>query len=241
MSILSCHVFEINCPATVTLTWCSGLNGYYLSKGFVIDDSDAAWINQIPKHVPEYIIAFNKKINVSIPTCKTPIPYIINRLNNISIPKYVYFFFFFFIFFWDGLGDPIALSLLGGGIPAHNSGYKVTRRCPYSMLSCYFVSSPSLRFVIISKGIPSSSLISSSLSDSDYADAIFSPPSKSNLSCSHHGQDTRTPGLRMDRSQRSRIGRVAIYCRVVLWLLVMYVLISSKPASTITSSNEGYY
>ena len=45
----------------------------------------------------------------------------------------------FFFFFWDGLRDPISCSLLGGGIPSQNSGYKVTRLCPSSMLSCFFV------------------------------------------------------------------------------------------------------
>ena len=36
---------------------------------------------------------------------------------------------FFFFIFWDGLRDPIACSLLGGGIPSQKSGYKTTRLC----------------------------------------------------------------------------------------------------------------
>ena len=33
-------------------------------------------------------------------------------------------------FLWAGLHDPIACSLLGGGNPYQNSGYKITRVCP---------------------------------------------------------------------------------------------------------------
>ena len=33
-------------------------------------------------------------------------------------------------FFWSGLHDHIACSLLGGGIPTQNSGYRDTRICP---------------------------------------------------------------------------------------------------------------
>ena len=50
----------------------------------------------------------------------------------------------FIFFFWAGFRDPIACSLLGSGIPAHNSGYKFTKLCPYSMLGFYFVPPPSL-------------------------------------------------------------------------------------------------
>ena len=44
---------------------------------------------------------------------------------------------FLFFFFWYGLRDPIACSLLGGGIPSQNSDYKVTRLCLSIILSCY--------------------------------------------------------------------------------------------------------
>ena len=37
---------------------------------------------------------------------------------------------FLFFLSWSGLCDPIACSLLGGGIATQNSGYKVTRLCP---------------------------------------------------------------------------------------------------------------
>ena len=45
-----------------------------------------------------------------------------------------------FFFFWTGLYDPILCSLLGGGIPPQNSGYKSTRFCRYLSLGfCYYV------------------------------------------------------------------------------------------------------
>ena len=97
---------------------------------------------------------------------------------------------------------------------------------------------PHSRPVVASRGIPSSLLIASSTS---YSVAnLFFFPSKYKPSYSHHLQDTLVPGLQADRSQRSRIGRIAIYCAAVFRLLWVYVLIPSKPASTITSSNEGY-
>ena len=68
----------------------------------------------------------------------------------------------------------------------------------------------------------------------------YAAPSKSRPACSHHLQDNLAPGLRADRSQRFRIGRVAIYCANVLCLLVMYFLIPMNPASTIAYSNGGY-
>ena len=77
---------------------------------------------------------------------------------------------------------------------------------------------------------------------SDYAaaaDLLFAL-SKYRPSCSHHLWDTLSPGLQADRSQRYIIVRVAIYCATVFYLLVMYVPIPSKHASTIASSNDGY-
>ena len=146
-----------------------------------------------------------------------------------------------FFFFWAGPRDPIACSLLGGGIPSQKIGYKFTRLCPSIMLVRYFVPLPSILSRIHSMGIPSSSPIDSPQSESAAANAaLFIPPSKSILACSHHRQDTLSPGLRAYRSQRSIIGRVAIYCATVFFLLVMYFPILSKPASTIVSSNGGY-
>ena len=44
-----------------------------------------------------------------------------------------------FFFLWVGLRDPVECSLLGGGIPAQNRGYKGTRLCLFIVLSCYLV------------------------------------------------------------------------------------------------------
>ena len=149
------------------------------------------------------------------------------------------FICYFFLFFWSDLRDPIACSLLGGGIRSQNINYKVTRICTSIMLSWYFVpplSFPAHRF---SRGIPSSLPIASSPYDS--AAALLFLPSKYRPSCYHHRRDTLAPGLQADRSQRSIIGRVAIYYANMFYLLLMYVLIPSKPASTVASSNDGYY
>ena len=51
MNILSCHIFEINYKETVAFTWYGRLVDYYLSKGFMVIDSDASGLNQIPNHV----------------------------------------------------------------------------------------------------------------------------------------------------------------------------------------------
>ena len=124
-----------------------------------------------------------------------------------------------FFFFWAGLGDPIACSLFSGGIPYQNSGYKVTRLCPYIMLVFYFVPPPSFPYRRHSRGINSSSPIVSSTSDSTAAVLLFYP-SKSRPACYHHCRDILAPVLRADRSQRSRIGCVTIYCTTVFCLLV---------------------
>ena len=51
--------------------------------------------------------------------------------NTNNVPSESAWDLFFILFFWSGLSDPIACSLLGGGITTQNSGYKVTRLCPY--------------------------------------------------------------------------------------------------------------
>ena len=110
------------------------------------------------------------------------------------------------------------------------------------MLVCYSSPPPSIPARRHSRGIPSSSPIDSSLSRSvAAADALLFNPSKYRTDCSHHRRYTLVPGLREDRSQRSIIGRIAIYCATVFYLLVMYFLIPSNPTLTISSSNGGYY
>ena len=111
-----------------------------------------------------------------------------------------------------------------------------------NMLVCYCVPPPALLARRHSRVIPSSSPIDSPQSESAAATAaLFFSPSKSRLACSNHRQETLAPGLRADLSQRSRIGRVAIYCRTVFYLLVMYLPIPLKADWTIASLNVGYY
>ena len=166
----------------------------------------------------------------------------------------------FFFFLWAGLRDPIACSLLDGGIPYHNSGYKITRLCPFFfMLVFYFVYLSSIPVCRRSRGIHSSAplhsapldplapLNSSPTKAEPYSKSVaysassdlFFAPSKSMPACSHHHRDTLTPSLRAERSQRSRIGCVALYFATVFCLLVMDFLIPVKPDSPIASSNGG--
>ena len=94
---------------------------------------------------------------------------------------------------------------------------------------------PNSRPVVVSRGITYSLPIIPSPPDSAADAALFFATSKSRPSCSHHLRDTLNPGLRADCSQRARIGRIAIYCATVFYLLLMYFPIPSKPASTIAS------
>ena len=106
---------------------------------------------------------------------------------------------------------------------------------------CHFVPPPSFPACHNSRGIPSSSLIDPSPSESSAAAAaLFFSPFKSRTACYHHRRYTLAPGLRAVCSQRSIIGCVTIYCVTMFWLLVMYVRIPLKTASTIAFSNDGY-
>ena len=69
--------------------------------------------------------------------------------------------------------------------------------------------------------------------------ALLFDPSKSIPDCSHRRRDTLAPGRQVDRSQRSRIGHVAIYYVTIFCLLVTDLLIPSKPVSPIASYNGG--
>ena len=107
------------------------------------------------------------------------------------------------------------------------------------MLSFYLVlPAPNYRPVVFSCATLFSLFCASSPYDSSAA--LLFAPSKLKPSCSHHPQDTHTPGLQEDHSQRSIIGHVAIYCLAVFCLLVTYVSIYSKPASYISTASRGY-
>ena len=69
--------------------------------------------------------------------------------------------------------------------------------------------------------------------------ALFFAPYKSMSACYHHHQYTLAPVRLLDRSQRSRIGCIAIYCAAAFCLVVTDFLIPSKPASPSASSTGG--
>ena len=71
------------------------------------------------------------------------------------------------------------------------------------------------------------------------AAALFFVPSKSMPAYSHHRQDTLNPGRQVDRSKRSRIGRVAMYCATMFCLLVTDFMIPYNPDYPSASSNGG--
>ena len=66
-------------------------------------------------------------------------------------------------------------------------------------------------------------------------------PTRSISSFSYHHFTTHDPGRRSASRNRSRIGLVAMNFATVLFLLEVYVSISSKPDSRIASSNRGYF
>ena len=59
-----------------------------------------------------------------------------NQVLPANLRPYMYY-----SFFWTGLNDPIACSLLGGGSPSQNSGYKITRLFPFIFRLLVFPSS----------------------------------------------------------------------------------------------------
>ena len=114
--------------------------------------------------------------------------------------------------------DPIACSLLGDGVPSQNIGYRGSRICPYIVLG-YYLSTPLLQSLPGFSSCDTTSPYCAS-SPSDSASALYFAPSRSRPSCYHNRLDTHAPGLQKYCSQRSRIGRVAIYCTAVFCLLV---------------------
>ena len=128
-------------------------------------------------------------------------------------------YFFSLFFFWTGLCGPIAFSLLGGGVPTHNSGYMYTRLFPYIVL-VYYRSTPCLqsRPGVSSYTAPSHHLYSS---PSYSTTALSFDPSRAIPSFSHYRQDTQAPSLRTYFPKKSRIDCFAIHCATVLFLLAM--------------------
>ena len=120
-----------------------------------------------------------------------------------------------------------------------NRCHRYTRLCPYIVLDM-LTYTPCLQILPVVSSCDASSP-RFHYSPSVCAAACFLFPASSIPSCSHHLQETQAPGLRTDRSQRSRIGRVAIYCAVVFYLFWMYTPISSNTASSIADASSGYF
>ena len=114
--------------------------------------------------------------------------------------------------------DPIASLLLGDGVPPHTSGYRGSRLCPYIVLG-YYLSTPHLQSRPGVSSCDAPSMYCSS-SPPNSAAALYFYPYRSRPYCSHNRLDTHAPGLQKYCSQRSRIGRVAIYYTTVFCLLV---------------------
>ena len=108
---------------------------------------------------------------------------------------------------------PMACSLLGGVVPSQNSVYKGTRLCSSIVLTCYFITlHPNFHPSVSSCSVPSSPYNSA-------ADLSLAP-FRSKPSFSHLRRDTHAPVLLIDFSQRSRIGRIAIYCATLSGILM---------------------
>ena len=72
------------------MTFRSALVPYYLSKGFVVFESEEGDIDNIPMSVKIQIHADNLHQENSLLTCKAEILSIINTLKIIIIARYVY-------------------------------------------------------------------------------------------------------------------------------------------------------
>ena len=120
-----------------------------------------------------------------------------------------------------------------------NRGYRETSFCP--SLFCYisYLNTPCLQLLPFVSSFAASSQSFSS-SPSDASAALSLAPLVSIPSWSHHLQKTQAPGLQIDCSHRSIIGRVTIYWAIVFFLLLIYRPIYSKPASPISAASGWY-
>ena len=116
-----------------------------------------------------------------------------------------------------------------------------TRLCPY-LINCatlYPLLLPQLRESSVLTPLRYSSSPSSSASTAAAAAASLAP-ARSSTACSRHRIPTRSPLFLSTALHRSRIGRVAIYCKAVFCLRRMQVSIRSNPASYLAASAEVY-
>ena len=86
MSIMSCRGFKRK-KSTVILTCPSALVSCYIFKVFVNVETRKGGLYNVPSNVPDKINSVVKRDNYSVLTYKTSIPYIVNTLNNIYIPR----------------------------------------------------------------------------------------------------------------------------------------------------------
>ena len=108
---------------------------------------------------------------------------------------------------------------------------------------------PSPHWMCFSSPLPTSGSASTSASDStsdsDSESAARASAARSFAafsyitSWSHHRQDTLASTLCVARSQKSRIGRVAMYCATIFCLLVTAFLIPSNTVSRMASFRGG--
>ena len=98
MNIMSCHEFAKSTISTVILTWRNYLFSYYLSKGFVIIETEVSGFDNIPTTVKKSALVILHQWD-SLLTYKSAIPSVFNTLNKIIISrnvykKYVYNFYY---------------------------------------------------------------------------------------------------------------------------------------------------
>ena len=92
-------------------------------------------VNETTIYSTKHFLSFLEVLNFHFPSClgefinwKNLLSYIL--CNYVSVGTILSLTLQSSFLFWSGLRDPIACSLLGGGIPNQNSGYKSTRLCP---------------------------------------------------------------------------------------------------------------
>ena len=87
---MSYHEFSKSSISTVILTFRSTLVPYYLSKLFVVVETEEGGAYNIPMNVKMKIYTNNLHQDDSLLTCKATIPSIVNTLHKTIIPRDMY-------------------------------------------------------------------------------------------------------------------------------------------------------
>ena len=87
---MSCHGLSKYSILTVILTCRSALVPYYLSKGFVIVETEVVGVDNIPMSVNNQINSSDLNQDESLLTLKSYLLSIFNTLNKIIIARYLY-------------------------------------------------------------------------------------------------------------------------------------------------------